>query len=124
MNIFSDVNLDQISFSMNGRDLVFIFLNMTDGAQICEIKCASVYLFRYDNSFKNDDDGFACYVGEVSCHRIPRSYLKSWNYERYEPSEDDLFHFYIEGGEISISLACEKVIVGGNQIMLESLINN
>lgn len=119
MQLLSDINLDEVIFSPNGKDLTFKFVNMTDGALINIIKCKSIFIFTYNNTFE-DDDGFACYVGEVTCERISHSNLKKWLTEKrfsfydvdksiYVPTTRDLFNLHIEGGQIVIDLACEAI---------------
>jgi len=119
MPILSDVNLDEVLFSPDGRDLTLKFVDMDTGTEKTIIKCQSVYLFNFSNTFEKDD-GVACYVGEVTCEKISNSVRDEWLSKRnfgfsnmdgsiYSPTDKDLYNFHVEGGEIVIDIACERV---------------
>lgn len=121
MNILKDINLDEIKFSPDGRDISINFLNMSDGSLENILECKSVYYFKFQNCFEVDD-GFACYVGEVNYELIKNSELSDWlakiQYGFYNndrtpliPTKTDLYSVHIEGGEIIIELVCEKMLL-------------
>lgn len=130
MKILSDVNLYSIEFSPNGRNIFFNFSDLTSNIKNVTIECGSVYLFNYHNTF-SDNEGFASYVGEVTCNRVNKidaKKLLTENNFRFKDKtgaifvpENELVFMSIEGGEISIDLVCELIKL--NDIELEIKIN-
>ncbi|MFA0789278.1 hypothetical protein ACCI51_01900 [Microbulbifer echini] len=116
----SDVNLDSVKFSVDGRDICLSFLDMYELQPLADIQCKSVSMFNMQNTFE-EDEGFACYIGEVNCETVDRESLGSWlkenkfgfsggNGKTYLPGEGDLKILSLYSGEITIEILCKDVI--------------
>lgn len=90
--IFTDKNLDRISFSADGREVFFDFIDMFKGNNFANVCCSKVSSFEYLNY--QEEEGLPCYVGEVTCL-----------------CEEDGKNFTILGGEILIKIKCKEVLV-------------
>jgi hypothetical protein len=119
MELFSDVNIDEVTFSPDGKKVTLSFVDMHEGEPIGIIQCLSVLLFNYQNIF-DDGEGFAAYVGEVTCSRIESknisSFLSNMNFKFsgadgnvYTPNIQNLFALHVEGGEVILDIVCEVV---------------
>lgn len=119
MQRFSDVNLDQVIISQDGKSVEMKFCDMSVGKDIGSIKCSHVFIFKYQNTFE-DDDGFACYIGEVVCEKLIEKraleVLSRLGYgfygsdsALYKPSVDSLFHLQLVGGEVMLDIVCGAV---------------
>lgn len=129
MNILEDVSLDSMVFSADGKDVVFEFLELYQGNTIGVIKCLSVCSLDYQNIFDNDD-GFACYIGEVYCTQVKRAdtetFLNSINFgftapdgHVYRPDSENLWLLHIEGGEAVIKIVCKAIEKNGVPIKVD-----
>jgi len=116
--LFEDVNLAQIDISRDGMNITLTFVDMHGGNLCGKLECVSVFAFNYHNNFLPDgNDGFACYVFEVTLQEIPKgdieSYLKKMNYgfNSFTLSYDYCNLLHIEGGDVIIDVLCHKVVV-------------
>ena len=111
MNILSDVNLDEISFSKDGKSIELYFIDMNEGEGIGTLKCIGVLSFKYQNYFE-DDDSLAAYIGEVNYEKIKSTKrLKSLNYNYHDGElqmEGGLTLINIEGGELVLEVICRE----------------
>ena len=116
MALFTDVNLDKLVFSSDGKSIDIYLIDMYEGASIGTLRCSSVFLCNYQNSFV-DDDCLACYVGEVEYTKLDNSseneFLKKLGYGfynkdggLYRPESNELFHIHIEGSEVMLDIIC------------------
>ncbi len=119
--IFSDVNLDKISFSPTGRNICLDFIDMRYGEFTGKISCDAVSFFHYQTCLPNDE-GLPCYVGEASSCDINQTgmdeFLRENGYAFYKSvdapiSPDDLAFVLVRiiGGEVVLTLICEKINV-------------
>ncbi|WP_340680132.1 hypothetical protein [Paraglaciecola sp.] len=109
MNILRDVNLDEISFSKDGRSVELYFIDMHEGKRVGILNCLSVYSFKYQNCFE-DDDSLAAYIGEVNYEKIKsKELLKNLNYNFHDSEqlvENEPLLINIEGGELVLEIIC------------------
>ncbi|MGI9278036.1 MAG: hypothetical protein ACR2PX_00140 [Endozoicomonas sp.] len=77
MELFSNVNIDEVIFSSDGKRVTLKFIDMNEGEPAGVIQCSSVLSFNYQNTF-DDNDGFAAYVGEVTCLRVDPENISSF----------------------------------------------
>jgi len=118
MNLLSDVNLDAIHFSTDGKNITLSFLDMYELKPFMDIQCRNSYVFSFQNKFE-EDDGFACYIGEVNCEELPRDRLPEWlnsssglssisNEKNLSGKKLKTLNLY--SSEITINILCEEVI--------------
>jgi len=117
--LLEDVNLSEIQISSDGKNIRFDFLDMYEGEPIASLICEDVLHFIYSNNF-DEDDSFACYVGEVTVQTfaldkdIVRE-LHTMEYQFYDMGgnvlvrHNELHVVEIEGGEVSIKVLCKKL---------------
>lgn len=116
INLINDTNISSIKFSIDGKNIIFDFLDMIIGKPIFLLKCKQVYLFNYCNNF-DKDEGLTCYVGEVSVERlvkdnIEKQFIKlGYNFTDLSgriciPEVNNFFCINIAGGELSINVIC------------------
>jgi hypothetical protein len=121
--IFENVNLANLDIADDGKKVVLDFLDMTSNnwESIGKIRCNNVFLLNYQNSFLPDmDDGFACYVGEVTLQRIKKNEYDKFifnhrfgsiesggNYIDFPYEEANLLH--LESGDVIIDIMCENL---------------
>jgi len=116
MKLLTDINLDEIVFSSDGKNITFKFIEIYKGNPSDIIKCSSVYAFHYENIF-DDDEGLPVYVCEVRYTKrlkkdLSSSFKKtnlSINGNAINPNEEELFLLDIEGGDVIIEVICKSV---------------
>ncbi len=119
MSLLSDVNLGAVKFSIDGRNINLSFLDMYDLQPLIDLQCCGVCMLNMQNTFE-DDEGFACYIGEVNCIVVERKHLKDWLQEHnysfsgntglYLPGNGDLKWLSLDSGEIVIDILCQDVV--------------
>lgn len=131
MILLSNINLDGISFNNLGRGVEFSFIDMDKGEPLTNLQCNAVYLFNYHNSF-SDDEGFACYIAEVTYEFIPADLaskiLMKYNFSFINldgstlvPTKKDLINLHIESGDIVVDIICEEIFQDGKKLELKKL---
>lgn len=116
INLINDTNISSVKFSIDGKNIIFEFLDMIIGKPILLLECKQIYVFNYCNNF-DEDEGLACYVGEVSVERfakdnIEKQFIKSgYNFTDFSgriciPEANNFCGINIVGGELSINVIC------------------
>ena len=116
IDLIKDINISSVTFSIDGKDIIFEFLDMFNGKLAFSLKCKQVYVFNYCNNF-DDDEGFACYVGEISVVKLSKNNIENqlinlgYNFIDLDgrtviPESNDFCSINIIGGELLISVIC------------------
>lgn len=119
MRILDDVNLDKIIFDMDGKTVLFHFIDIYKGQFLGCIECKNVILFNYHNVM--DTEGFPIYIGQVDHYELSgnlgRAKLVELGFGFRDPNglpslgQNDVMHqLYLEGGEVCINLCCAEYI--------------
>lgn len=115
--LFSNINLDKISFSRNGVSITLDFLDMYEGLPFASFICEPVISFHYENMFERGDE-LPCYIGEIWLKKIPNeeinNYLTNNKYrfvsDSFANGFGDLYSLSLIGGEIVIHIICSDVM--------------
>jgi hypothetical protein len=118
--LLEDVNLSEIQFTKDGKNIHFDFIDMYEGKPIASLICEDVLHLIYSNCFDDNDYGFACYVGEVTVQTFTLDKdivqeLHTMEYQFYDIGgnilvrHNKLHIVEIEGGEVSIKVSCKKM---------------
>ena len=110
-NLFSDQNLDSVSFEKCGTSLKLEFINMYDGDKSYVVKCYGVRILNYQNNFE-EDEGLACYVGEVTSETVfGKTYKDKIGFDLvFDGSSNENSEYIllrVLGGDVHITVLCE-----------------
>jgi len=122
--LLSDVNFSEIEFTRSGPGLRLLLIDMHEGSPLARIDCRGVCLLRYENYFASEQDGFACYVGEVTARSVPADevglLLAAQGYGFKDgagsvrsPKAGDYCEICLEGGEVSLTIVCRSYRIRG-----------
>lgn len=124
--LLEDVNFDELVIGRDGKTLVLKFIDMNEGNPVSALKCSSVFMLNYQNTFEVDD-GLACYVGEVGYSHVAENEVSEWlrrNNFSFSTSviggknlnDSGLIWLHIEGGEVIVDVACQGLEHNGQLV--------
>ena len=108
-----NVNLDYIGF-LNGRLLIFKFLNSYDGSAYGEIICHNTWKYSEENSFEKGE-GFPIFICDVRAVKLKGETIRAaFQYLKYGydiPECEECYLLCMDSGDVCITLICEAVDV-------------
>ncbi|TJZ66850.1 hypothetical protein [Chitiniphilus eburneus] len=114
--ILENVNLDSIVIENNGRNINLKFIDMMKGDFVGWVECRNTISLDYQNCFDEaEHEGFAEYVGLVSCQVFSPGECEQWmgNEYRFGSKEDfkmkNLILLCAAGGEVDLRIVCKEV---------------
>ena len=120
-NIFTEVMLNKITFVEFKNDIKFEFYDSSNGNDIGEIYCKSIFAFNYHSTFEPNEETMPCLVLDVSSSKLENDDVRlkfeninySYNFSDNlaVPKSDEYHVFKIQGGPIDVSIICQQVEV-------------
>lgn len=120
--LWEDVNLASLAVSSDGWSVVMDFLDMYEGNPIGTLQCEGYFYLNTQHCFDDQDDCFACYIGEVVCeaseddslraclarHGVEQPYLPTDEFAGQKVSLS-LFWLCLQSGQIQINIGCRNI---------------
>ena len=115
--IFSNVDIDVISFVNNRHDIKIVFYDTTDMNEYCgALTCKSIFSLKLDTQFDSFEEApFRCFICDVSIKKIRhigeiQECFEGLSYAYSSiPEEEEYYFVSFDGGDIDIKLICGSV---------------
>jgi len=112
--LIQNENLVKIEFLID-RSITFDFINSYDGNFSNKIICQNVWKFTIENDMEREDE-FPFFICDVRIKKLEHLEIEgAFEYLKYGleiPINNEYTLLCMDSGDISISLICEKVIIG------------
>ncbi|WP_449252216.1 hypothetical protein [Chitinimonas lacunae] len=119
MLLWKDVNLDKLVVSPDGRSVQVVLSDMTQGMPLAILECSDCFLLNFQNIF-SDEDGFACYIGEVKCDFVEGDAVSDLLVSQHFmfstsighpvlPLGESMIWVHLEGGDVLVKIGCRNI---------------